>query len=237
MPVSWEDVRFNCDTCNSQPRFSFTVSFRHQVFVAFHSRNHSEANATARLVPQRYIFPRVEKDCRTCSRICAYRLPQRWKVCRQVRTTSRASKLRHIIFTRQYLPGLNGVRLVWISYCHTAMDTHVRLKQYLSPSSPPRHSQGFSRCLGCFFSYPQQITTYQGRQFEALIFKTLSTFTGSSLCSNGMFGSLHWQQRLPWYAMMMSIEPRRYRWFCYEICNVWNDDLQYSSEKVVQLNL
>lgn len=224
LPISWTDVSLNLIHPLHYRVFSFSISLGHYIFVAFHSLSHPEANDTVRLVPQKFLSPRVGKDCGACT--CAHRIRQRCQVCRKVRTFRQLKNSVWLFFRFAYFPWLYAVCLVWFCYCRTAMVTRVRLRHPHSPRSPPKQSQGLSRCLGCSFQLPPAKTAHQRRHLKACIFKTLSTINGSSyrglMCV--ITPLMAWSRvyncscRPRCYALMMGIESRLCRWFCYEIC-------------------
>ena len=57
------DVNIYCDTSTPQPRPFVTMPFRHQVFDTLHSLRHPRANATMKLVCQRFVWPGLGMDC------------------------------------------------------------------------------------------------------------------------------------------------------------------------------
>jgi cleavage and polyadenylation specificity factor subunit 1 len=96
------------------------------------------------------------------------------------------------------LPVSSGFR-----YCLTAIDRYTRWPEAfpLSAITTEAVAKAFVSVWVARFGCPQQITTDQGRQFEARLFKTLATLTGSSLTrttawyppSNGLIERLHRQ--------------------------------------------
>jgi cleavage and polyadenylation specificity factor subunit 1 len=84
-------------------------------------------------------------------------------------------------------------------YCLTAINRYNRWPEALPLSDIT--AEAFISVWVYRFVCPQQITTVQGRQFEARLFKTLATITGSSKtrttawhpASNGMIERLHCQ--------------------------------------------
>jgi len=76
------------------------------------------------------------------------------------------------------LPVSSGFR-----YCFTAIDRYTRWPEArpLSDITTEAVTKAFISAWVARFGCPQQITTDQGRQFEACLFKTLATITGSSL--------------------------------------------------------
>ena len=75
------------------------------------------------------------------------------------------------------LPLSSGFR-----YCFTLIKIYIRWPEALHLSDNRRTvAKAFVSVWFARFGRPHQITTYQGRQFEARLFKTLATITGSSL--------------------------------------------------------
>jgi len=68
-------------------------------------------------------------------------------------------------------------------YCLTAIDRYTRCPDAFPLSDIPSEAvaKDFVSVWIARFGCPQQITTDQGRQFEARLFKTLANRTGSSL--------------------------------------------------------
>jgi Integrase core domain. len=68
-------------------------------------------------------------------------------------------------------------------YCLTAIDRYTHWPEAipLSETTAEAVAKAFVSVLVARFGCPQQITTDQGRKFEARLFKTLATITGSSL--------------------------------------------------------
>jgi hypothetical protein len=71
-----------CDTTTPSARSIVTKPFRRKVFDSLHSLSHSGANATAKLVAERFVWPGVRKDCRKWSQ--SYLACHRAKVHRHV---------------------------------------------------------------------------------------------------------------------------------------------------------
>jgi transposase-like protein len=96
------------------------------------------------------------------------------------------------------LPVSSGFR-----YCLTAIDRYTRWPEALplSEITAEAVAKAFVSVWVARFGCPQQITTDQGRQFEARLFKTLTSITGSFLpsttawhpASNGLIEGLHRQ--------------------------------------------
>ncbi|CAK1580654.1 unnamed protein product [Parnassius mnemosyne] len=59
-----------CDVSTPTARPFVTKFFRKQVFNTLHSLSHPGVNATAKLVAERFVWPKVKKDCREWSKTC-----------------------------------------------------------------------------------------------------------------------------------------------------------------------
>ena len=119
------DVSLYCDTSTSQPRPFITTPFRRQVFDTLHGLGHPGANATVKLVSQRFVWSGVGKDCRAWTRACT---PcQRSKVTRHMKASLGSFNLPLARFSHVHvdlvrpLPVSSGFR-----YCLTAIDRYTR---------------------------------------------------------------------------------------------------------------
>jgi len=188
------DVSLYCDTSTSQPRPFITTPFRRQVLYTLHGPSHPGANATFRLVSQRFVWPGVGKDCRAWTRACT---PcQRSKVTRHVQSPIGSFNLSSARFSHVHvdlvgpLPVSSGFR-----YCLIVIDRFTRCPEAvpLSDITAEAVVKAFVSVWVARFGSPANQTD-QGRQFEVRLFKTLATITGSSLtwttawhpASNGM---------------------------------------------------
>jgi hypothetical protein len=58
-------VSIYCDTSTGNPRPYIPARLRLKVFQSVHELSHPGTRATARLVAQRFVWPGIQKDCRT----------------------------------------------------------------------------------------------------------------------------------------------------------------------------
>jgi cleavage and polyadenylation specificity factor subunit 1 len=58
-------VSIYCDTTAEKPRPYFPATLQLQVFRSAHDLSHPGTKATAKLVAQRFVWPGMQKDCRT----------------------------------------------------------------------------------------------------------------------------------------------------------------------------
>jgi len=63
-------VELYCDTSSGKPRPYVPSPFRRQIFDSLQSLNHPGIKATAKLVSQRFVWPAIQKDCRSWVRAC-----------------------------------------------------------------------------------------------------------------------------------------------------------------------
>jgi cleavage and polyadenylation specificity factor subunit 1 len=189
-----------CDTSSGKPRPYIPSPLRRQVFDSLHSLSHPGIKATAKLISQRFMWPAMQKDCRTWARAC--QACQRSKVSRHTVTpvgnlTLPPARFLHVhIDLVGPLPSSAGFQ-----YCLTAVDRFTRWPEVFP--IPDITAETVSRALlsGWIsrFGCTQTITTDQGRQFESQLFHSLAKLCGTHLtgttpqhpAANGLVERLH----------------------------------------------
>ena len=63
-------VELYCDTTFGKYRPNIPSPLRRQIFNSLHSLSHTGIKATVKLVSQLFVWPAIQKDCRTRARAC-----------------------------------------------------------------------------------------------------------------------------------------------------------------------
>jgi cleavage and polyadenylation specificity factor subunit 1 len=133
------------------------------------------------------VWPGVGKDCRAWTRACT---PCKLsKVTRHVKAPLGSFNHPSVRSSHVHIDLIGPLPMSsCFRYCLTAIDRYTRWPEALplSDVTVEAVAKAFVFVSVDRFGCPQQITTDQGRQFEARLFKTLATITGSSLTRNCM---------------------------------------------------
>jgi hypothetical protein len=138
-----------------------------------------------KLFPQHFVWPGVQKDCRTWAR--AFQLCQRSKVTRHtviplVDYTPQAARFLYVhIDLVGPLPTSTGH-----TYCLTAVVGFTRWPEVAPFPDIAADTVAHSILTGWIshFGCPQTITTDQGRQFESQLFQSLARLCGIQLADD-----------------------------------------------------
>jgi hypothetical protein len=189
-----------CDVSTSRPRPYITPSFRRQVFDVVHELSHPGARATVTAVTRCYVWPGIRQDCREWAKACPQ--CQRSKVTRHVHSPLGSFPLPKARIVHVHLdlvgplPFSNGCR-----YLLTMVDRFTRWPEAtpLANITAETVARAFMNTWISRYGCPLRVTTDQGRQFEAQLFRALLQLCGVKLhnttayhpIANGLVERLH----------------------------------------------
>jgi len=200
-PVPGTKKEVYCDTRTKIPRPYVTQPYRKQVFASLHGLAHPGVRATVKLITERYVWPNIRGDCTKWAQACTQ--CQKGKISRHNKTPigdfiAPSKRFEHIhTDIVGPLPISKGYR-----YCLTIIDRFSRWPEAIPIKNITAEivAQRIFEEWITRYGTSARITTDQGRQYEAELFRQLTQVTATKHLrttaypqANGLVEKLHRQ--------------------------------------------
>ncbi|CAL8102051.1 unnamed protein product [Calicophoron daubneyi] len=200
VPLLTSDGTILCAMSTGRPQPIVPASFRRQVFDHLHALSHPGIAATLRLIADRYVWPKMNRQVRTWARQCVQ--CQRSKITRHVASPISTFAAPDARFSHVHIDIVGPLpRVDGYEYLLTCVDRYTRWPEAipipdLSAETIAKHF--LSRWIANF-GCPATVTTDRGTQFESALFDVFVKLLGTNRIrttsyhprSNGVVERMH----------------------------------------------
>lgn len=167
-----------CDISTKNARPFLTKQFRRVAFDKVHGLAHPGVKTSVKMVTERFVWPAIKSDCSKWAKTCIQ--CQKSKISRHVKSPTGCfdtptARFEHVHLDIIVMPSSDNYK-----YCLTMIDRYTKW-----PEVVPLYNQEAETVARAFYSTwiarfgtPLRITTDQGRQFEANLFRCLNNMLG-----------------------------------------------------------